>query len=261
MIDISLIITFFVLLIATYTDIKRREVPDWLSFSFIAIASIIALTKSIIAENFSFLLNSLFGFIVFFVLAELFYHGKLFAGGDAKLLMGIGTALGADIHFVMNVLFLGGIYGLIYSFVLAAINFEKVKTELKKTKIPILLFVTLSLISLILGIFLNSFFYFIAILSLISPLLYAFTFAVEKVSLIKTVSPKKLTEGDWLAKDVKIKGKIIKATYEGLSKSDIHEIKKANLNVKIKYGLPFVPVFLIAFIAKLIFGNVLMQLF
>ena len=82
-----------------------------------------------------------------------------------------------------------------------------------------------------------------------------FTIAVEKSALIKSVSPEKLTEGDWLLKDVKIGKTVIKADFDGLSKKDIALIKKANKAVMIKYGLPFVPVFLLAFITELVFGN------
>jgi Flp pilus assembly protein protease CpaA len=261
MIEITLIIAFLVLLAASITDIKKNEVPDWLSFSFIAVAFIIAVSKSVIYSDSSFILKSLLGFAVFFVIANLFYFGKLFAGADAKLLIGMGALLGIDFSFLANLLIIGGFYGLIYAAVLASLNFKKTNQELKKMKIPLLPFFIIFIFSLITAILFKSvIFYFIAFLAIFSPLLYAFAFAVEKAALIKLVKPEKITEGDWLANDITVKGKTIKATFEGLSKSDISLIKKAKKSVIIKYGLPFVPVFLLAFLAEIIFGNLLLRI-
>lgn len=258
--DIALIVAFLVLLVATITDIKRREVPDWLSYSFIAVAFIIAISKSVIYSDFSFIIKSAEGFAVFFIFAMLFYYGRLFAGADAKLLVGMGTLAGIDLAFLANLLLIGGVYGLVYAFALGALNLKRTGQELKKIKIPILPFSAIFIFSLAIAVLFNAvIFYFIAFLSVFSPLLYAFALAVEKSSLIKLVQPDKLTEGDWLNQDVKIKGKTIKATFDGLSKKDIQIIKKAKQSVVVKYGLPFVPVFLLAFIAELIAGNLLLR--
>src|SRR4030042_2231394 len=66
--------------------------------------------------------------------------------------------------------------------------------------------------------------------------------------MIKNLEVSKLTEGDWLYKDLKIGNKTIKAKWDGLSESEIKMIKKKFRKVKIKQGIPFVPVFLISFI-------------
>jgi len=260
MLSISLIIAFLAILVAAITDIKRREVPDWLSYSFIAVAVVIALSETIAYGDWSFILKSLSGLAVFFILANLFYYGKLFAGGDAKLLMGIGASLGIDQTFLLNTLIVGGIYGLIYSITLAIVNFRKMKKEIKNVRLPIAIFAVILLISVLLAIIFNPLFYFIAVLAFFLPLIYAFTLAVEKVALIRMVDCNQITEGDWLAKDVKIGKNIIKANFEGLTKAQIKIIQKAHKKVLIKYGLPFVPVFLIAFILELIIGNLFLLL-
>jgi Flp pilus assembly protein protease CpaA len=261
MLEVSFIVVILVLLAAAVTDIKKREVPDWLSYSFIALALAIALSKAIIAENPIFILKSLAGLAVFFIIANLLYYGKMFAGGDAKLLMGIGAALGIDFAFLINVLIIGGIYGLIYTIILGSMNFKAMRKEVIKIKINFIVFIAIALFAIAVGIILkSSLFYYIAALAVLSPLLLTFTKAVENSALIRLVPPEKLTEGDWLFKDVNIKGKIIKATFEGLSKSDIQLIKKSKKPVIIKYGLPFVPVFLVAFMAELIAGNLMLRI-
>ena len=260
MLEVSFILVFIVLLAAAVTDIKRREVPDWLSYSFIAAALAIAMAKSIVLEDYSPVLNSLSGLAVFFIIACIFYYGKLFAGGDAKLLIGTGAALGIDYSFLANLILAGGVYGMAYAFVLAAINLKKVSAEIRRMKMPLILPLLAIAVVLALAGLISEFsaFYFLAVLAGLTPALYYSTLAVEKIALIKSVSPDNLTEGDWLLRDVEIGRTVIKANFEGLSKKDIQLIKKAKKNVMIKYGLPFVPVFLIAFIAELALGNLLL---
>ena len=74
-----------------------------------------------------------------------------------------------------------------------------------KTKFNFMIFIVLALVSVFLTILLKSpIFILLAILAIFSPLIYVFVLAVEKVALIKSVSPSKLTEGDWLLENIKI---------------------------------------------------------
>jgi len=97
---------------------------------------------------------------------------------------------------------------------------------------------------------------FLVAIILIFPYLYIFVKAVENSCMIKLLAPKQLTEGDWLVKPVKIGKKIIKPKTEGLTVQDIAIIKKAKKKVLVKEGMPFVPVFLIAVLASLFFGDI-----
>jgi len=92
------------------------------------------------------------------------------------------------------------------------------------------------------------------------PFLYYFVKAVENSCMVKLTSPNKLTEGDWLARPVKIGRQIIKPTVNGLSILEINALKKQRKKVLIKHGIPFVPVFLIAAIASILFGNIFIVL-
>ena len=70
---------------------------------------------------------------------------------------------------------------------------------------------------------------------------------------------KKLTEGDWIAKDVVVKGKKICGPKDlGISRKQISRLSKLNIKkVLVKYGMPFVPSFLLAFIITLLWGNII----
>ena len=65
------------LFIGSYTDIKTREVPDWLNYGLIVIGIALNLLFSIIYWNLDYIINSIAGFIVFLLLALLmFYAGQ-----------------------------------------------------------------------------------------------------------------------------------------------------------------------------------------
>ncbi len=73
--------------------------------------------------------------------------------------------------------------------------------------------------------------------------------------MIKVVKTQELVEGDWLAQQAKIGKKILKPNKKGLSIKEIRLIRKYYKKIKIKEGLPFVPVFLVAAIVSLFYGN------
>ena len=81
--------------------------------------------------------------------------------------------------------------------------------------------------------------------------------SVEAVCMYKRVKPKDLTEGDWIADDVFVKGKRICGPKDlGIEKKQIRQLIKSRVkSVVIRIGIPFVPSFLIAFLITLWIGN------
>ena len=64
-------------------------------------------------------------------------------------------------------------------------------------------------------------------------------------------------------KEIKIKEKIIKYKWDGINEKELKLIKEnfdEGRKIKIKKGVPFIPVFLIAFILTFIFGNLFLEL-
>jgi prepilin signal peptidase PulO-like enzyme (type II secretory pathway) len=84
--------------------------------------------------------------------------------------------------------------------------------------------------------------------------------------MLKRVHPNKLTEGDWIVKDVVIGGKRITGPSDlGISMPQIRKLRALAAKGKvravlIKQGMPFVPSFTFAFLLYLAFGNVLLHL-
>ena len=96
---------------------------------------------------------------------------------------------------------------------------------------------------------------------------WIFVKSIEKSSMYKLVEPNKLTEGDWIVKDVYINKQYITGPKDlGIEKKQIKLLIEAYKRKKIgkvliKEGIPFVPSFLIAFIITFVIGNPLWFLF
>jgi Flp pilus assembly protein protease CpaA len=282
---IALIIVLIALAIGTYTDFKTREVPDWVNKGLIAIGIGLSLLFSAIHSNWNYFLGSLAGFAAFFILAIVMYYSGQWGGGDSKMIMGIGAVIGFNLInfnlresflliFLFNLLITGAVYGLLWSIALSIKNFKKLVKEFKKTsrkkgviKIKKLLII-FSLLVLIVILFVNQrsleLILFLLLLFVVT-LFYMWIYikAVENVCMLKYVTPDKLTEGDWIAKNIKVNKKVVAGPKDlGIEKKQINQLvkfyKQRKLKkVLIKEGIPFVPSFFIAYIVSLFFGNLL----
>ncbi len=251
---------------AVLQDLKRREVDNLWNFSLIAFALAYRLATSIFTNNHWFILNGLIGLVIFFGLHNLFYYARLFAGGDAKLLMALGTILPLSYNWIINLkifgyfilLFLitGSIYALIYAICLVFKNYKNFKKEFVKQWKNYQKMFLISLVFVIIWVNIVYFmsqikFILIGFIILLFPALFIFSKAVEETCMVKSVPSKKVTIGDWLYKDVLIGKKKIKANWQGVSRSELKLIKKHKKNILIKYGIEFTPAFLFAFIGLL----------
>ena len=249
---------FFIgIVVAGLQDLKRREVDNWLNLFLLVVSFSFVFFKAIVEKDSSIIFQAGFAVVLLFVVMNLFYYGRVFAGGDAKLLFAmtvffIGVSFNETLInvgiFVLFLMLAGSVYGLIYSLVLYIKDFEKVNKEMccfaKELGIW---YLALGVVMLLLG-FVNWMFFVFGILVLLGLGLYVFAKGLEMVSMIRVISGRDLREGDWLVDDVRVGKKVIKADWDGLSLEDV-ELLKNRKKVKIKDGLPFVPAFLIAFLA------------
>ncbi len=246
---------------ATFQDLRTREIANWLNFSLIIFALGFRFFYSLFSESFGFFYQGLIGLGIFFVLANLLYYGKFFAGGDAKLMIALGAVLPFSKIFSVNLkiftcfffifLFVGAIYGIFMGLYFSLRNFKKFKKEfsfqLRKNKKLIYPVLFLGLVLMIFG-FSESIFFAIGILIFILPYLYIYAKAVDESCMVKKIKTSQLTEGDWLYKNMKVGKKTIKATWDGLKKKEIKQLRKKYKMILIRYGIPFSSVFLISFL-------------
>ncbi len=250
------------IIFAVIQDIKTKEIANWLSFSLIIFALGFRFFYSLFqGDNFLFFYNGIIGLGIFFIVGNLLYYGRVFAGGDAKLMISMGTILPYFPNFSLNsylffdfiLIFLsvGFIYVFLSSIFLCIKKFHHFKREFikqfHKNKKMMIAFLLLSVIILSLG-FAEKIFFVFGVLIFFSSYLYLYSKAIDESCMVKKIKTKDLRRGDMLYADLKIGKKILKARWEGLSKEDIRKIKKKYKRIKIKEGIPFSPVFLISFL-------------
>jgi len=270
-------VAFVWLISSCYVDIKKREVPDWLSYSLIAFGLGTRLIYSLIFKDFSIIIGGVLFFLIAFLFSIFMYYTKQWGGGDSKLIMGLGAVIGSFkteilgfnipifVLFVFSIFFFGSIYSLIYSIILAFNNRKEFVKEWKKIKyyyflIIILLGLCVSILSLFMLQNIYRIFVFgVGLFLIILFYLFSFIKTVENCCMYKIRDVGKLVEGDWLAKDVVVNKKILCSSKSlGLTKKDINNLKKLKVKrVLLKEGIPFVPSFLIAFIFTVVYSWIL----
>ena len=100
----------------------------------------------------------------------------------------------------------------------------------------------------------------LAVIPISTLYIWLFARSVEQSCMFKTVSPEKLTEGDWIEGDIRLGKKVLYSKKDlGVSREQIKELvkyyKKGKIRkITVKEGIPFVPSFLIAYIITLFFN-------
>ena len=271
------IITLVWLVFACFTDLKKREVPNWLSYSLILIGLGGRLIYGIILSNSEPFLYGLFGFGVFFIFSNLMYYSKQWGGGDGKLLMGLGAIYGdydnlfhANLYFpflvefLINLAVVGAVFGFMWSLFLGVRNYNKLKKYILKQNLKayIVFFILIFILSLIPIYFMKELYLFAIIIPLMFLVLF-FIQCIDKSCMYKYLKPTGLTEGDWIAEEVKVNGKLIVGPKNlCITQKQIGIIKQSNIKqVLVKEGIPFVPAFLIAFLITIFIGNLALYFF
>ena len=262
------ILVLAVLLIASITDLKIREVPDWLSYSFLFTAVIANLILSVMSNDYWIILNSLAGVVFGFILGVIFFYTGQWGGGDSKIIMGLLALIGVNVTNVYNLIigntniisyllnaewFLliinfslaGAIYGLVFSIILAIkkrkVYSKAIKKESKnkvfKLKRSIIFITTLCLIFLgfILSIAVSDVNLILSLGGLglfiiIMFYIWAFANAIDKGCMHKKIKANKITIGDWVIKEVFIKRKVKNLLAEALHEYRIRTEKVISIH-------------------------------
>ena len=278
------IVALIWLIAASISDLKTKEVPNWLNFSLIAIAFGIFTFKSLEQGSFKPLIGSLTGFGIFFIIGSLMYYSKQWGGGDAKLLYGLGALLheypaeltklfnpNLNIPFLaiifLNLIIIGSLYGLVVGLILIIKNRKKFVKQFKKLNSKIKT-ITTTLATILFLILIIDFLFIqdtitriLLALAGIFPLIFIYLYisakAIEDIHMYRKIKTEKLVEGDWIVEAIKVNNKLHYNPKKslGVTKKQIEIIKKHKKEVIVKEGIAFVPPFLLATIISLIFGN------
>jgi Flp pilus assembly protein protease CpaA len=276
------------LFVGSYTDLKKREVADWVNYGLIAAGLGVNALLSIAFWDWRFLAYSIAGFLVFLGIALIMFYTGQWGGGDSKMLMGLGALIGLPVFGSMpfisltsfmvslwvNMLLVGIIYALLWSVVAAIRHRTAFRRALRKrlagNKVMRRWMLGMTGAGLAASFLVPPLLQvMIVIVVLLAPLTFylsQFSKAVEQAAMLKLVSPLKLTEGDWLARDVRVAGKRIAGPRDlGVSKKQISLLvslyrKRKLRSVLIKEGIPFIPSFLAAYVLTYFFGNLFFSL-
>ena len=273
-------IALFYLIIGSIEDLKTREVMDYSNFSLIALGFGVNIFYSLIYNNWIIGLQSIAGFGIFVGIAYIMFYAGQWGGGDSKMLMGLGALIGLEfsfsripflLDFFINILLLGAVYGLLWSLGLTIKHWKKISKKLyqklhhyRKIRNSILLLSGAILIIILIkqNYFITMFGLGFIFVAFFAYYIWIFIKSIEVEMMQKEIDVEKLTEGDWIVNDVKIKGKYICGPKDlGISKEQIEKLikfKKQNKikTILIKEGIPFVPSFLFAFLLTIFVRNV-----
>ena len=159
------------------------------------------------------------------------------------------------VSFLLLFLLWGAIYVITWSIYLGIKNLKKFKKEflemVRKSKKIIYICVFIGMLFLGLSFF-ETTLIALAIFIFILPYFWFLAKSIDEVSMVKNVKPGKLTVGDWLYKDVRVGKKLIKASWDGLGEKDINLLRKKNKLVRVRYGIPYAPVFFLSFLTLVI---------
>jgi len=281
LISIAISVSVLFLLIASYFDLRSGEIPDGVSFSFIGVSLLVASLDSATSSDLNLILNSLILGIAYFAFGYLSFWLGQWGGGDVKILAGIGCSLGylgavgflSDgflpyyIAYFVNLGLVAWPYAVLYSLVLGVIRPEAFSRfiALCREKTTIIL-VLASFLPSIAVLLLNP--GLLSILYLALPLfvlLSVYLKAIEEVALQRSIKVSELREADALAEDLIVDEKLIakRRDIEGITKEQFEEIKKLAADgkipdeIRIRWGIKFVPILFLAFISLLWLGDMM----
>ncbi len=273
----------------SFTDLKVHEVPDWLNYGLLAFGIGANALLSVAFWTWTYLAYSLLGLLVFFAIACFMFYAGQWGGGDSKMLLALGAVFGLPfslsapfvdfssflVSFWLNLLVAGVFYALAWSVFLAAKNRKKFLKEarigLKRHVIARRAALAASVLLLAAALIFRAsparvLLAATSFLLVLSVYLSVFSKAVERAGMLRTVPPSELTEGDWIAKDVVVGKRTVTGPKDlGVSKKQIAQLRRLYSQrrvgkVLIKVGIPFVPSFLIALLATILFGNLFIAL-
>jgi len=256
--------------------ITPTEIPDEIPYAMIGLALLLIFIQFLIESNFNILADSLIYGVSLLLFGYLMYRFGQWGGGDAKILAAIGflspnlSSLARIIQFpfalsyLINLFLIGAVYMIVYALVMSFMNrkiifafFKRVKSSsnliLISSPILFLLFLfgnwsLLNLFGIVMNlqsIVINSI--IILFVSLILFLVWFFVKAVEEVGFKKRIPISQLKVGDVL-----LESKV----WEGITEKELKKIKRSGKKfISIKSGVCFAPVFPLALLFTLYFGD------
>ncbi|MBN1274908.1 prepilin peptidase [Candidatus Woesearchaeota archaeon] len=214
------------LVIGTYTDLRTREVPDWLNFGLIGAGLGLGTLFSLLSWTWQPFISSVFGLVLGVIIGYLMFYAGQWGGGDAKMIMGLGALFGLSVArplsfeglpsfivFIVNVVIIGALYGVAWAVIM---GFRQGRL-LRQAYMRILrqrrlvayraAVIAASVLSLLLAFLVKGLVFRVTFVAFAFIIFFTFHLwvlgkALEQACMLKRLPVGRLTEGDWVADDV-----------------------------------------------------------
>jgi len=258
-----------------YKDLKTTEFPDWVPYGMIAATVAIKFFAAVFVSDYSILSASVINGLLLLGIGYILYLTGSWADGDAFVLGALGflfplkTALFNPVYLlplpimlISNVFMLGGIYMVIYAVMIGVKNrrvFSELGKDLVKNSknlilavlgISVFAFGSAYLMAKSFGIEPNAALLSIpasfVIYSAFLLLLWRYVKIIDQKMFVRRIHASKLRYGD-----IPVTARLLRMPDPAL----IRKLRAKGGYIKIKEGVRFTPVFLIAFLFSLVYGD------
>ena len=240
------------LLVGTIADLRTREVPDWLNFSLIASGLGLGTLASVAETSWHPLIGSVAGLALGVLLGYVMFYAGQWGGGDAKLIMGLGALFGLPLFspwgwtnlpllvvFLINALLVGAAYGLAWAVGMVVTHWSEVKAAFKEhlhtrrvlvlRRVILAVVVAAVLAGVLMGGLVGLVWFLLAAAVFFTFYLWVLVQVVEKTCMAGRKRVSRLTEGDWIDKEVRTK-----RPYKSVV-ADLHERQMEDLEEHEEY--------------------------
>lgn len=241
-------------------DLKTTEVPDQLPYAMVGVGILYWLARFLMGGGAYTLLVSLLVGTLLLAVGLLLYKKRQWGGADAWILAAIGYMIpvyGGSlfiIPYLMNFMVVSIVYTVAYALAVGLLNrrvFPYVAKDLRQHA-KIIAASTVGVAAVVAALGAPAF-----LLSRLVPLIFLLlVFWRYAVVIERRVFRKKIPVSELKSGDVMEGGKWV-----GLTEQDVRRIKRSRRFVVIKDGMRFVPVFAIALVLTLLYGNLFFIVF
>ncbi len=248
--------------IAGAWDLKTTEVPDEIPVLMVSLGIFLWFITALNGNSAPFVLSSVAGTIVLALGLLLYKHGK-WGGADAWIfaavlyLIPVYNSRIFVLDYIPNLVWVSALYTVIYAVALGIMNKRVLRNFVDDVKdnaaavigLPAAAFAGFALFAYSLGVAYSarSSLLIIFVLMILLALFWRYARVIENKVFTRRIPTKQLKPGDVLQEMI----------WRGLTPDEVAKIKKSKKFVTIKEGMRFVPVFPIALIVTLLYGNLM----
>ncbi len=254
-----------------YKDLRTTEFPDWVPYAMIIGTMAIKLAASFFSNDYSMFTDSLLNGMLLLGIGYVLYFAGSWADGDAYILGALGFLFPLSLDFlnpsyflplpvvlISNVFAIGGFYMIGYSLALGVMNprvFSYLRADLAENSVKLL--------SAFFAAAVLAFGAFYLVFGNAAPLSLPAGFVVYSGLLVllwryvkiidSRIFVKRIRASDLRYGDIPVTAKLLRVPDPKL----IRSLRAKGGYVKIKEGVRFTPVFLLAFLFTLVYGDAL----